>query len=102
MANPKTTGHGTVSHCPAIRIELRPIEEHAALLPKRRRAPQFLPLHVPLPRQGEVIYMSSTSAWEVRGVLHEWLSPEFLHVTVLIEHQGSTHHASRSDFAVTQ
>lgn len=102
MASPKTTGRGTVIHCPAIRIELRPVDEHVAMLPKRRRAPQFLPPHVPLPRQGEVIYLSSTSAWHVRNVLHEWLSPEYLHVTVLIEYQGQTHHVSRPDFAVTQ
>jgi len=103
MAGTKNNPHPP-SHVmtPAICIELRPTDEHAMLLPRRRRAPQYLPPQVPLPRQGEVIYLSSSSAWAVKGVLHEWLSPQQLHVTVLIEYQGQTHYTSRPDFAVTQ
>jgi hypothetical protein len=100
MAVPKGTNHTTMT--PAICIELKPVDEHAAMVPKRRRAPQFLPIQAPLPRQGEIVYLSSTSAWSVRGVLHEWLTPQYLHVTVLIEYQGHTHHAARPDFALTQ
>ena len=91
----------TNSH-PAIRIELRAIEEGGVQLPRRRRAPLFLPMTAPLPRIGEVIYLTSTSAWGVRLVVHEWLAPDDLHVIVWVEHVGATHHAGRAGFAVTQ
>jgi hypothetical protein len=87
---------------PAICIELRPLEGQERLMPRRSRAPKVLPLYAPLPRAGELIYLSSTSAWRVEGVLHEWLSQDLLRVAVLIHHHGQTHHIHRPDFAVTQ
>jgi hypothetical protein len=87
---------------PAICIELRPIDDDAHLLPRRRRHPQYLPLHTPLPRVGELLYLSSTSAWGVKGVLHEWIAPDRLNITVLIQYLGGSHHGDRPDFPVTQ
>lgn len=71
-------------------------------LPRRSRAPQFLPATAPLPRQGEVIYLSSTSAWGVELVIHEWLSPRDLHVEVWITHVDSARHRRPTGFSLTQ
>lgn len=93
---------GPMNLHPAIRIELQAVEDSHVQLPKRRRTPHYLPLHAPLPRQGEIIYINSTSAWRVVGVVHDWLAADDLHVLVLVEHFGTTHHGARRDFGVTQ
>jgi hypothetical protein len=49
-----------------------------------------LPPGAPLPREREVIYLSSTSAWSVELVVHEWLTPVDLRVEVWIRHVGSS------------
>lgn len=75
-------------------------QEH--LLPKRRRAPLLLPVGAPLPRRGEVIYLSSSSAWGVSMVIHEWRAPAVLHIEVWIEHVGNARHARPEGFTLTQ
>lgn len=93
---------GPMNLHPAIRIELQAVEESQMPLPKRRRTPHYLPLHAPLPRTGEIIYINSTSAWRVVLVVHDWLAPDDLHLLVVVEHAGAPHHGARRDFGVTQ
>lgn len=73
-------------------------QEH--LLPARRRNPEVLPPHVPIPRAGEVVYLTRTSAWGVSMVIHKWETPKRLRVELWLVH------ASGSDrptgFALTQ
>ena len=104
MASPKKPSHSHMvpNHHTAICIELRTEEQHAALLPRRSRAPQYLPVNAPLPRKGEIIYLTSTSAWGVHGVVHEWIAHDELRITVFIEPLGRTHHVGRPEFALTQ
>ena len=65
--------------------------------------PEFMPVGLnipngaPIPRQGEVVYLSSTSAWGVAMVVHEWLSPAELRVEVWLEHIGAARHKLSSD-----
>jgi hypothetical protein len=86
---------------PAIRVELRSFDEAAQPLP--RRGPRFLPPAAPVPQQGDLVYLTSTSAWRVRMLVHEWLALDTLHVHVIVEHVGATHHGNRASFpAATQ
>jgi hypothetical protein len=71
-------------------------------LPRRRRAPAVLPREVPLPRVGELVYLSSTSAWVVTRIVHEWRSPEDLHIELWLDWIGSARHARPPGFAMTQ
>ena len=98
----KSLSTTTMHHTPAIRIEVRAVDESVNALPRRHRMPHYLPLCAPLPRAGELIYVSSTSAWRVSGVVHQWHAPDDLHVLVWVEFAGSTHHAGRPAFDVTQ
>ena len=68
-------------------------------LPKRRRAPESLPSYLPVPRQGEVIYLSRTSAWAVQMVVHDWQAPDELRVEVWIRHVGTSQQLHESNFA---
>lgn len=72
------------------------------LLPARHRAPELLPTTAPIPRMGEVIYLSSSSAWGVSMVIHEWLSPGALRIELWLEHVGSAHQARPTGFQLTQ
>ena len=71
-------------------------------LPVKRRAPNSMPSYVPLPRQGEVIYLSSTSAWGVTMVIHEWRSALQLTVQVWLEHVSSSRLRRPTGFSLTQ
>lgn len=90
------------SASPRIEIHLCVPDDQERHLPKRRRAPQWLPLTAPLPRQGEVIYLSSSSAWGVEMVIHEWRSPQDLRVEIWITYVGSSRHRRPTGFALTQ
>lgn len=57
-------------------------------LPASMAAPAQLPPQAPVPRVGEVIYLSSASAWAVSQVIHEWRSPAQLHIEVWLEYLG--------------
>lgn len=87
---------------PAIKIHLCVPDDQKQFLPKRRRAPEYLPPSAPLPRIGELIYLSSSSAWGVELVIHEWLSPVDLHIEVWITHIGSSRSRRPDGFALTQ
>lgn len=95
-----TDEHAAAS--PRIEIHLCVQDDEEHLLPKRRRAPRYLPLSAPLPRKGEVIYLSSTSAWGVELVIHEWRSPADLRVEVWLTHVGSARHKRPPGFELTQ
>lgn len=86
------------------RIEVRYCvpDDQEHLLPSRRRAPQTMPLEAPIPRQGEVIYLSSSSAWTVSLVIHEWRGPKELRVELWLEHLGSSRYARPAGFELTQ
>lgn len=79
------------------------IPEHQVRhLPKRRKAPQRLPAAAPLPRVGEVVYLSRSSAWGVALVVHEWEAPDRLRVEVWLEHVDSPRHQRPTGFSLTQ
>jgi len=71
-------------------------------LPDYRPAPDVLPQGSPIPRMGEFVYLSSTSAWVVRRVVHEWLSPTGLRIEVWLEWAGCARFARHPNFMVTQ
>jgi len=71
-------------------------------LPKRRRAPKRLPADVPLPRIGEVVYLSSTSAWKVLLLIHEWRAVDRLRIEVWLEHVGGARDYRPAGFELTQ
>lgn len=77
-------------------------DDQAWHLPKRRRAPHTLPLDVPVPRVGDVIYLSSTSAWLVNMRIYEWRGPQDLRIELWLEWVGSARHARIAGFALTQ
>lgn len=71
-------------------------------LPARRRHPAVLPAGAPIPRQDDIVYLSSSSAWGVRAVIHEWRSPTDLNVQVWLEYVGSSRQARVTGFSTTQ
>lgn len=85
-----------------VQIHLCIPEDQERHLPKRRRAPLLLPRDVPLPRIGEVIYLSSSSAWTVSFVIHEWRSAGELRIELWMDWAGSARHARAPGFALTQ
>lgn len=87
---------------PSVRVHFCVPDDQEPHLPKRRRAPQYMPPNAPLPRIGEVVYLSSTSAWRVNLVVHEWRTPVDLRVEVWLEHVGAARHSRPPGFALTQ
>lgn len=87
---------------PRIEIHMCVADDQERHLPKRRRAPRFLPLMAPLPRVGEVIYLSSSSAWQVDQIVHEWRSPQDLRIELWLVWIGNARHARPPGFEVTQ
>lgn len=87
---------------PSVSIHLCVPDDQEQHLPKRRRAPKFLPPSAPLPRIGEVIYLSSTSAWAVDQVIHEWRSPFDLRIEIWLGYIGSARHRRPPGFELTQ
>lgn len=57
-------------------------------LPNPCTVPHVLPRHAPLPRQGEVVYLGSDSAWWVTSVIHHWRTPQELRVELWLEHMS--------------
>jgi hypothetical protein len=102
MKNTKLAPKGETNLAPKITIHLCVPDDQERHLPARRRAPRYLPPTAPLPRQGEVIYLSSSSAWGVTMVIHEWRAPDELHIEVWLEHVGSSRHARPTGFTLTQ
>lgn len=85
-----------------VQIHLCIPDDQTRHLPKRRRAPAYLPTNVPLPRVGEVLYLSSSSAWAVAMVIHDWQAPNRLRIEVWLEHVSASRHARPTGFALTQ
>jgi hypothetical protein len=52
-----------------------------------------LPDGAPLPRTGDVLYLSSTSAWGVSMVIHERLTRDFTRIEVWLSHVGASRHS---------
>jgi hypothetical protein len=77
-------------------------DDQARYLPRRRRAPLVLPTTAPLPRQGEVIYLSPQSAWGVTMVIHEWHAQDTLRIEIWLEHVTSERRSRPSGFVLTQ
>jgi len=86
----------------SVNVHLCIADDQEHHLPKRRRAPHHLPRDVPLPTVGDVIYLSSSSAWVVRTRIHEWLSPHDLRIELWLEWIGSARHTRATGFALTQ
>lgn len=72
-------------------------ERHA---PRRRTAPTFLPPEAPVPRKGEVVFLSPTSPWAVSLVTHQWRNAHYLRVEVWLEPLGAI--SRPAGFALTQ
>jgi hypothetical protein len=87
---------------PRIEVHLCVPDDQLRHLPRRRRAPEYLPPNAPLPRAGEVVYLSSSSAWGVALVVHEWRSPGELVIKVWLDYVGASHAARAAGFGVTQ
>lgn len=100
----QSSSGGPIQAPPGVRVtrHLCVPDDQERHLPKRRRAPQFLPPEAPMPRQGEVLYLSSSSAWAVELVIHEWRSPIELRIEIWITHIGSARHSRPTGFALTQ
>lgn len=73
-----------------VEVQLCVTDEAAWRIPPRRTAPQFLPVEVPVPRKGEVIFLAPTSPWVVRLVAYQWRSPGYLRIEVWLEPVRST------------
>ena len=71
-------------------------------MPKRRRAPPYLPPEAPIPRVGEIVYLSSSSAWVVFSVIHEWRAEHELRVEVWLERLGSARSQRPVGYVLTQ
>jgi len=88
------------------RVKVRTVfcvpEDQEKFLPKRRRAPAHLPVNAPLPRQGEVVYLSSSSAWAVSMVIHQWHAPTDLCIEVWLVHVATSRDSRPPGFALTQ
>jgi hypothetical protein len=87
---------------PKIEMHICIPDDQAKYLPKRRRAPALLPSAAPLPRQGEVIYLSPSSAWGVAMVVHDWKSADHLRVEIWLTHVTTNGHTRPSGFSLTQ
>lgn len=85
-----------------IEIHLCVPDDQQRHLPKRRLAPSRLPAQMPVPRQGDVIYLSSTSTWGVEMVIYQWTAPDQLRIEVWLSHVTSSLHARPSGFSLTQ
>lgn len=87
---------------PAVTVHLCIPEDQRMHAPKRRRAPTPVPASVPLPRIGEVVYLSSTTAWQVSGLTHEWRSSVELRIEVWLDYIGPARFGRPPEFATTQ
>lgn len=77
-------------------------DDQRPLLPRRPRAPSLLPPEVPRPQRGDVVYLSSSSAWGVELVVYDWHSPVDLLLEVWLTHVGSSRARRATGFGVTQ
>lgn len=83
----------------SVRVCLCVPDDQKRHLPKRHRA-QW-PHGAPIPRTGEVVYLSSTSAWGVSMVIHEPRGDGLL-TEIWLEHVSGSRHLRPTGFALTQ
>jgi hypothetical protein len=102
MPNAKNPAPETEHIKPEVKVHLCIPEDQERFLPKRRKAPPYLPPEAPLPRHGEVIYLSSSSAWGVAMVIHDWLAPDQLRIEIWLEYVNASRHLRPPGFALTQ
>jgi hypothetical protein len=67
-------------------------DEQLQHLPDGQQVPNSMPPGSTLPRTGDVIYLTSTSAWAVRAVIHELLPGARVRIEVWLEWVGSARH----------
>lgn len=76
-------------------------DDQQRYLPRQSRIPTRLHPNVPMPRVGDVVYLSPRSAWGVQLVVYDWRSPGLLCIEVWLQHVATT--AQRpTGFAITQ
>jgi len=61
-----------------------------------------MPPGAPVPRQGDVVYLTSTSAWAVSLVVHEWLAGGQLRIEVWLGYVGTGRHTRPDSCTFTQ
>lgn len=71
-------------------------------LPEHQAIAQTMPVGASRPVAGDVVYLTSTSAWVVRMVIHELLPEGRVRVEVWLEWVGSARHVRPAGFTVTQ
>jgi hypothetical protein len=77
----------------AAEVRLMIPDDQVRHLPDAPRIPDRLPPGSVLPRQGDVIYLTSTSAWAVSVVIHELLCGDRVRIEVWLDWVGSARHA---------
>jgi hypothetical protein len=96
---PMSTPNKNTTNSTPHRVCLCVTEDQARYLPRRHA--KMWPNGAPLPRQGEVLYLSSSSAWGVTMVVHELRGHEVV-TEVWLEHVGSSRQMRPTGFALTQ
>lgn len=76
---------------PAVRLCIP--DEQLQYLPPYGTVPSAMPAGSVVPRKGEIVYLSSTSAWTVSLVIHEFLPGGTVRIEVWLEWVGSARHA---------
>lgn len=99
MSSPKPKNHLPTVIPTLLSVHLCVPDDQVRHLPKRRKAPESLPPNVPVPRQGDVIYLSRTSAWGVSVVVYDWIAPDALRIEVWLKHVGTAQSLHESGFA---
>jgi hypothetical protein len=98
MSSPKMKPHANTVIPTLLTVHLCVPDDQVRHLPKRRKAPESLPPNVPVPRQGDVIYLSRSSAWGVEVVVYDWLAPDQLRIEIWLKHVGSAQQLRESGF----
>lgn len=81
----------SAEHTPRVTVHLCVPDDQVRHLPRRQRAPEHLHPDIPLPRQGDVIYLSPRSAWGVQLVVFDWPRPGEMRVEIWLQHVATTH-----------
>ena len=87
----RTAGLATNTGTSAVRLCIP--DEQLHHLPEGQHVPDTLPPGSLLPRKGDVMYLTSTSAWSVEIVIHELLCGDRVRVEVWLTWIGSARHA---------
>ena len=92
----------TLPRTPGLSVHLCFPDDQIEYLPQGQALPKW-PAGVPAPRKGEVIYVTSTSAWAVSLVIHEIIyGGGGVRVEVWLEWVGTAHHRRDAECNLTQ